>query len=617
MLERIRTRDVLAIGALTFVVVLTLSAFHVLHLAGTEVASVDRHARSLAGEIAALASEALSEKPAAIPEEALAADGGLARLIQAQTAHVPYLVYVKIASPDGRVLQASPQSADEPRAGVAQLSALAELNPLRQLWSILREGNLLELSTPLERDGKQIAALHLGFDTSLMRASLMQALRGSLSVGALALSLSFLVALFVARLTQKPIRLLSKQIERLREGDFERRAHERYGLDFRQLSEELALLGEEFQSNRLLLLAEKATLEHVIDHMQDAVLLLDPKERILFFNAAFRQVVGRSVEELVGEELEDVLGADHPPTRIVRHAAEAGRSFERVECRLPTADRFRECLASAFQVPASNGKESGTVLIAEDLGSLRTLQALVSHGARASELQRATAGVIHEVKNPLHSIGLHLEVLKRAVSADDEEARASLEAIGRALRDLDHVAKNFLEYVRPRKLERVELDLSTLLSDVVSFLQPEVRQRGIEVELALPEDRAAVLGDETALRQVLLNLLQNAFDATKSGGSVRVRASVEARTIEVAIRDDGAGIAPEELEKVFQLYYTTKADGSGIGLPMARRLIELHGGHLTLESERERGTTVRLRLPLAEPVPQAVGTADGGEEARA
>jgi len=212
-----------------------------------------------------------------------------------------------------------------------------------------------------------------------------------------------------------------------------------------------------------------------------------------------------------------------------------------------------------------------------------------------SSLGALTRGVMHELKNPLNSMALRLELLRTSF-ADQPEAAEEVELVSREVRRMDRVLKDFLDLSRPVELQRAPVDLGAMTGEVLRALDPEARRAGIEVRFSPASERVIIEGDADLLRRAILNVAKNAIEAMPGGGTLTAAVDATSAGGEVRIADTGKGIPPEEREKVFDLYFTTKSQGSGIGLASARRAAQLHGGDLTVESEIGRGSEFRLRV---------------------
>jgi signal transduction histidine kinase len=242
------------------------------------------------------------------------------------------------------------------------------------------------------------------------------------------------------------------------------------------------------------------------------------------------------------------------------------------------------------------------------------LETTLKHARQLAAMTRLTAGIAHEIRNPLNAIAIHLELLAQQVAAAQEPwtsnadqpavasraAHGHIDVIRAAVARLDEVLQGYLKFTRPEDLDLQPVSIASLVDDLLPIVRAEAQRAGIEVRVECPSDLPAVLGDPAMLRQALLNLALNACQAMPGGGRLRIlgRLAPE-RRIEVVVDDTGPGIAPEDLSRVFDLYFTTKPGGSGMGLAMVYRTVQLHDGEIEVDSSPGSGTAFRMLLPRA------------------
>lgn len=593
MRRGVRIRELLVITMLTLLVVVTMSLAHLVRLSQIGLEEAVRRAETEVREISVLAQVALARHPGRGPAAALSSDPALQSLLEAVVAHAPDVVYARIEGPDGTPLvEGIPDRGPLPEA--PPLRALLDRGPVERLWTLFRAGRVLEMDLPLELEGAAFGRVRLGADTSLLRAGIRRALVGSAGVGALALALSWVGALIVTGLTRRPLRRLSRQIERMRAGDYQLEEGA-WDMDFAALASQLRGLGDEIRSERLALLAEKRTLHDVLDHLQDGILLVDEHDAILFYNRALATLLGCALQDALGSELDELLPASHPLVRAAERVHDGEPDLEHVRVSMASASRFHEALLSAYGIQAGAEKR-GVLLLLEDLSGLRALQELVQYSARVTEVGRMTAGVAHEVRNPLNSMSLNLSLLRERLG-DDPEAARSLRVLEDAIRSLNRIVEGLLDYLRPAGLEKVEVDVDDLVRRLAGFFEADAAQRDVRIELDLAAGKERIEADPDRLHQVFVNLVQNAFEAMPAGGRLRIRTALEPDGLLVAVEDTGKGIAPEDRERIFHLYYSTRAEGSGIGLSMVHRIVLEHGGSISVESAPGEGARFEVRLP--------------------
>jgi signal transduction histidine kinase len=219
---------------------------------------------------------------------------------------------------------------------------------------------------------------------------------------------------------------------------------------------------------------------------------------------------------------------------------------------------------------------------------------------RIVALGRLTAGVAHEVKNPLNAMTIHLELLKQKLAAGAPDAGTHANVIGEAIVRLDRVVQGFLKFARPEEVRLEPVALAPLVDRVLDEVRPEAEQAGVALQRSGMDDSVMVNGDAALLHQTFVNLAQNAVQAMPNGGRLTIACAAPLDRAVVRVTDTGVGIPPEHLARIFDLYFTTKARGTGIGLSLVYRTIcLLHQGSVDVESVAGRGTTFTITLPLA------------------
>ena len=218
---------------------------------------------------------------------------------------------------------------------------------------------------------------------------------------------------------------------------------------------------------------------------------------------------------------------------------------------------------------------------------------------RIAMVGRLTAGVAHEMKNPLNAMTIHLELLKQKLAAG-KPANTHVEIIAHEIRRLDERIQGFLKFVRPEEVTFAPVAVSPLIASVLDAVNPEAQLAGVAIQRACQDGTLLVEGDAAKLREVFLNLAQNAIQAMPRGGRLAIScSSMPNRRVRVRVEDTGVGIAPENLPKIFELYYTTKESGTGVGLSMVYRTIQIHNGEIDVESTVGVGTTFIVVLPAS------------------
>jgi signal transduction histidine kinase len=279
-------------------------------------------------------------------------------------------------------------------------------------------------------------------------------------------------------------------------------------------------------------------------------------------------------------------------------------------------------------IAGTDGQLVGVLLVSRNLAYLSQMKSTIAYSRKLVALGRLTAGIAHEVKNPLNAMMIHLELLRTKIRRSmpapvpvaagggggtaesrspsrppDNDALQHVEIIESEIRRLDEVVQGFLKFTRPEDLRLQPVKVHLIFEEILPVVEPEASSNNVRIEVNAPAVVPAVNGDASMLRQAFMNLAINACQAMPNGGTLRLSCAPAAgNRVEVRFEDTGVGIPAENLDKIFDLYFTTKDHGTGIGLSMVYRIIQLHDGDIEVESTKDRGTTFRVLLPRANEV---------------
>jgi PAS domain S-box-containing protein len=596
----IKGKEILVLTVLAVILVASATFVYVARLTSTVVQGASRQAELIAKQLYAQTSRALSRGRGGDPAKTLRSDRELRGLLDASVGYSPHLLYALIADQSGTMIFHSEVAKEGLRAPERpHLEHLLALDAIGRLRALYAEGIIYETTLPLNLNDEPFGSIRLGIATSLLRRELDLSVRRSLAVAGLALPVTWLLAVGAGAVVLERLR------RRTQSGDGSMRDAPDGGTglnggdEIGELTSQLQLMGQQLPTGRLKMLSEKAQLQQVVDHLEDGIILFTQDRRVLFFNKAAEVVVGRSLEEVVGWTWDEVLRPFHPLRPLLQHAFEQKVGFRNAAVVIPRDDGNKEFLVSLFFVTDAQ-RAMGAMVVVKDLESIKTLQSLITYSAKLTALGRLTSGVAHEVKNPLNAMMIHLELLKEKLDVPPEEVQQSLEVIGSEIRRLDRVVQGFLRFIRPEDLSLKLLDLNGVLKEVAALLETEWRKEGVGFVFQLDPTLPLIAADEELLRQAFLNIVLNACQAMATGGVVTISTALEEwEIVRVSIADTGVGISPENLGKIFQLYYTTKPYGSGIGLSLVYRVVQMHDGSIETASEVDRGTTMTVRLPVS------------------
>jgi len=596
----LRTREILAVTLLTLCVIVLTTVMHLYHTRRIVLTATRTQAEFVARQIYSQSAHALSRPSSTDPRTVLARDAELRALLDASVGYDPALLYVLIADENGVAIVHTDRRREGQR--VPPQPRFRDASPAR---SLAPEPQIYEVALPFDVAGKPFATIRLGIAVPLIRSQLNDVFWQALTLGAVALAGALLVALALSTVTLQPIRKLAEDMERLRRGEFDVGSSAGPKDEFGKLAYQLQLLGKQIQSDRTRLLTERTQIQTAVDHLEDGIMFFGADGRILFANRAGEAALGWPASDVAGASLDDLGGADHPLRPMLRRALEEGAATRNVTVEVRTETGAVELLASVFPIAEEGTACEGAIVVTRDLKSVsvsaRTFQSLIQYSAQLTALGQLTSEVTHDIKNPLHAMIVHIAFLKERLPNRPPDIARSLDIIEAEIKRADQVLNRFLEAVRPSELPLRPISLNVLLREIASLLQTEWQPKGIAFAVTLDEALPQVAGDEELLRRAFMNLIVNACQAMPEGGLVTITSATdEGGVIKATVTDTGTGIPPENLERIFKMYYTTKMDGTGIGLPLVRRVVELHHGSIEFLSTVGRGTTVIVRLPLEE-----------------
>jgi signal transduction histidine kinase len=330
--------------------------------------------------------------------------------------------------------------------------------------------------------------------------------------------------------------------------------------------------------------------------LQDGLMLFTRDSRVVLVSAPVERFLGIPRGELLGRAVKDVFFGDSALGSAVREA------FER---RRPLSGEFIAAAGRHVQVSLDfvheheKDTQIGALLIMRDAESVRRIGDEIEMSRRLSASGRVTGGVAHEVKNPINAIVLHLQLLQNKLSLLDPDTRRHMDIIGSEIHRLDRVVQTLVDFMRARELHLEEIDFRDLLDEVAGLAAPDAEQHGVTVARDISDAPLPVKADLDFIKQALLNVVINGIQAMPQGGVLTISAHREENFAIAEIRDQGMGIPQDVQDKIFELYFTTKKDGNGIGLAQTYQIMQWHYGSVEFNSVEGAGTTFRFRLPLS------------------
>ena len=586
----LRGRQVAALGVAVLLVVAGSTIAHLASVARVALRGAVEEGELLARQLYHQSSRVVADSPQADPT-LIQRDPGIRAMLEGIVGYSHTVVYAAIVDPTDRILaHSNPKLDGELLPPQESLDQVKTWWTLRTVASLLKGPHVYEAQVPMRLGDKPFGTVRVGVSTSLLRQELARAALSSLLLAIIALGVVLVVGLGAGHMLLRWLKRFARGMERLgrrRAGAVELTRDDELGA----LAARVNKLGERVQAGQI---------DGILDSLEDAVIVLNARQQVVFCNEPAEALLGKWIDSAFAETSEPLQAPDHPLAPFVAELFQRGIERRNATVKVPLRDgQTRELTVSSYRIPGGE-RAGGAVLAIRDLDPVRAVQSLVTYSQKLAALGRLTSGVAHEVKNPLNAMRIHLELLKARLGGTNPAARENLDVIAHEIQRLDRVVQGFLKFVRPEELNLAPVDVGALLSEVARLMTPEAERAGTRIAVDVAPELPPVAGDAGLLQQACTNLVTNAIQSMPDGGAVTLDAYRGTDgAIAVRVRDEGVGIPSDDLERIFRLYYTTKPQGSGIGLSMVYRIVQMHDGRIDVDSEVGRGTVMTMTLPVA------------------
>jgi PAS domain S-box-containing protein len=369
-----------------------------------------------------------------------------------------------------------------------------------------------------------------------------------------------------------------------------------------------------YDSTRRTLEEVKGLARNILRSIPTGVLTTNRSGVITAVNPTAEAVLRRSAAELLGNSYETVFVKGETIREVLDGALRAHQHVNQKDLSYESKDRaFHTIRVSTAELTGDDEEPAGVILQAQDVTEWLALEQHLRVADKLAALHTLSAGVAHELRNPLSAMDLNLQLLEEELKENPALAERGvryLHVVNAECRRLSVILDNFMKFARPGSVALHEVNMHALIEHIVALMQFEAAERKVRLEQALEMSLPPVLGDEAAISQVMVNILVNALHAMPNGGVCRIaaegRQSERKRWVIVSVTDTGVGITKEVLSRVFEPFYSTKSSGTGLGLAIAYRIMENHGGTIHLTSSPGIGTTVIVTFPVSVAEPQPV-----------
>jgi signal transduction histidine kinase len=610
---RLKTKLVLAITALVFLIAGLLSLVYVLKLLDSAVQQSYDANRMVANQVQFAVRNALEtglmdrkvdpNNPAELRNlagEAVRGNAALQAVVESVNRYSLTVYDINIGdSQSMTLLSTNPDNEDKPLPVRPDYKELLNATPVQLMRQVFGPPKVFDVVVGLERNSQPFVTVHVGVRTTLLRAFYAPWLLESFTLMGFVLGAALLVAFLLTNLALQPMEQISMQLDALNLAS-ETAAEEGMipRLDMAvSVSHKIERFGQRMRNVEEVFSALKENLDQILGNLQDGILLFTGDGRAVLVSEAARRFLTIERDSILGLHAREIFDRSTVLGRTLYDAFEAGVTLIQEEILTETGRRIQASLDFIHDVKSRQGL--GALLTLHDLESAEAIESELEISRRMAAIGRLTSGVGHEVKNPINAIVVHVELLKSKLTGAGAPAIRHLEIIEAEIRRLDRVVQLLVDFSRPVELKLREQDLRGVIGDVLALASAELSTHNVTLLSDFPLKPLMVNIDADLLKQAALNVIQNGAQAMPEGGTLRVALEENRKFAVLRIADEGPGIPDDIREKIFDLYFTTKSGGSGIGLAMTYRILQLHYGSIEVQSNPGQGTEFQLRIPLA------------------
>jgi signal transduction histidine kinase len=614
-------RKTIIVLAITLMVTVMVTAFSYLYLSQIlrlRIVSAHETATSLTHQLAYAAGNAVPDfsstnidtsDPVALKRaltEFVQTDIDLNNLLQSDPGDWRYIYDVAIVDVNGKALLHTNANlvgkVIEPRP---DFDHVVHANFREQIRLVFSPATVYDVTLPLQLNGTPYGTpfgmIRIGVQTIFLKSEVQSRVIRALYVSGSLIILSLLLAAGISNIALGPLKEISRNLDSVTAGEADLQSseseHDEYGL----VTLKIANLGRQIRDSKEIFSALKDNVDQLMSKLQDGLMLFSRDSRIVLVSAPVESFLGRPRGELLGRSVQEVFARDSLLGAALLDAFERRRTMSQREFEVAGGKRVQVSLDFVQE----KNSQIGALLIMRDTEPVRRIGDEIEMSRRLSASSRVTRGVAHEVKNPINAIVLHLQLLQNKLAQEEPDTRRHMDIIDSEIRRLDRVVQTLVDFTRPRDLHLEEIDLRIMLEDVAQLAGPDAEQHGVAIDLHMPEQRLPVRVDIDLMKQAILNVVINGVQAMPQGGRLAISASRQNGVALAEVHDQGKGIPKDLHDKVFELYFTTKKEGSGIGLAQTYQILQWHYGTVDFESSEATGTVFRFHIPIAASAAQA------------
>ncbi|MBZ5689694.1 MAG: PAS domain-containing protein [Acidobacteriia bacterium] len=607
MLRR-KTIIVLAITLMVTVMVTAFSYLYLSQILRLRIANAYETATSLTHQLAYAANNSVPDfgstnidtsDPVALKRaltEYVQTDVDLNNLLQSDPGDWRYIYDVAIVDVNSKALLHTNAKllgkVIEPRPNFEHV---VRSNFREQIRLVFSPAAVYEVTYPLQLNGAPFGTIRIGVQTIFLKSEVQTRFIRALYVSGTLIILSLLLAAGISNIAFGPLKEISRNLDSVSAGEADLQSseseHDEYGL----VTLKIANLGRQIRDSKEIFSALKDNVDQLMSKLQDGLMLFSRDSRVVLVSAPVESFLGRPRGELLGRTVQEVFARNSLLGAALLDAFERRRTMSQREFEVAGGKRVQVSLDFVQE----KNSQIGALIIMRDTEPARRIGDEIEMSRRLSASSRVTRGVAHEVKNPINAIVLHLQLLQNKLAQEEPDTRRHMDIIDSEIRRLDRVVQTLVDFTRPRDLHLEETDLRSLLEEVSQLAAPDAEQHGVTIDLHMPEQKLPVKVDIDLMKQAILNVVINGVQAMPQGGRLTISASRQNGVALAEVQDQGKGIPKDLHDKVFELYFTTKREGSGIGLAQTYQILQWHYGSVDFESAETTGTVFRFHIPIA------------------
>ena len=467
---------------------------------------------------------------------------------------------------------------------------------------------LLDISVPvyIKESPEKWGTVRIGLSLERMYEQISATRLNLLLLSAFAIFLGALGSIFFARRITKPISKLVGTTISAAQGDLHQVIDirtgdeiEELGRNFNFMIEQIRLHRNQLEDRLQEITSLKAYTDNVLASMTNGLMTIDLEKKIVTVNEMAERIIGKGKGGITGFSMEQVLGEQHPLYKILVETLTQEKGISHIEVELKKDGESLWLIAGTSLLIGGEGRTAGALAIFQDITEIKALEEKLRQADRLAALGTLSAGLAHEIKNPLSAIKTFVQLLPQKIGNSSFMEKFNI-TVPREIDRINHLVEDLLELTRRRVRPQVDLKVDSLILQVIDLHGEELKRRQIVFQDDLNKTISSVHGDAETLYRAFSNLIINAIQAMPNGGifSISSKLDSSSSSLEITFRDTGIGMDETTAKNTFNPFFTTKDKGTGLGLALTRKIIEDHRGTIEVVSKKGMGTTFTVHLPV-------------------